>query len=123
MPFDENLGARVRSVLSARTDVVEKRMFGGLAFMVNGRMCCGIVKNDLMLRVGPRKLQELLKQPHARIMDFTGRPSNNMIYVSPAGLRTEAELRAWIGRALEWLSEDVATKKPKAKKRPDANLD
>jgi TfoX/Sxy family transcriptional regulator of competence genes len=119
MPFDENLGARVRSALSDRTDVVEKRMFGGLAFMVNGRMCCGIVKDDLMLRVGPQRLEELLKKPHARVMDFTGRPSNNMIYVSPAGLRTESALRTWIGKSLEWLSEDQAAKapKPKPKKR------
>jgi TfoX/Sxy family transcriptional regulator of competence genes len=117
MPFDENLGSRVRSVLSDRTDVVEKRMFGGLAFMVSGRMCCGIIKNDLMLRVGPRRLEELLKKPHARVMDFTGRASNNMIYVSPAGLRTDAALRTWVGKSLEWLSEDQAVKTPKARKR------
>jgi TfoX/Sxy family transcriptional regulator of competence genes len=116
MPFDENLGARVRSVLSDRTDVVEKRMFGGLAFMVSGRMCCGIIKNDLMLRVGPQRLEQLLKKPHARVMDFTGRPSQNMIYVSPAGLRTEAALRTWVGQSLDWLSDDRAANKPKAKK-------
>ena len=116
MPFDETLGARVRSVLSDRPDVVEKRMFGGLAFMVNGRMCCGIIKNDLMLRVGPQRLEELLKKPHARVMDFTGRPSKNMIYVSPAGLRTEAALRTWVNKSLEWLSDDQADRPPKERK-------
>jgi TfoX/Sxy family transcriptional regulator of competence genes len=121
MPFDENLGARLRSVLSDRTDVIEKRMFGGLAFMVNGRMCCGIIKNDLMLRVGPRRLEELLKKPHARVMDFTGRPSKNMIYVAPAGLRTEAALRTWVDQSLEWLSDDQAPRGPKTKaKKPRA---
>jgi TfoX/Sxy family transcriptional regulator of competence genes len=114
MAFDEKLGARIRSALASRTDVVEKRMFGGLAFMVNGRMCCGIVKDDLMLRVGPSRLQEMLAKPHARVMDFTGRPSNGMIYVSPEGLRTDAALRSWIAVALEFvMSAEPAVKAAK----------
>lgn len=117
MAFDENLAARIRSVLASRTDVVEKRMFGGLAFMVNGRMCCGIVKNDLMLRVGPSRQQEMLAKPHARVMDFTGRPSNGMIYVSPEGLRTDTSLRSWIGEALEYvMSPELSVKTAKAPK-------
>lgn len=104
MAFDEKLAARIRSALSSRTDVVEKRMFGGLAFMVNERMCCGIVKNDLMLRVGPVRQDELLAKPHARVMDFTGRPSKGMIYVSPQGFHTDAALRSWIGEALAFVT-------------------
>jgi TfoX/Sxy family transcriptional regulator of competence genes len=118
MPFDEHLAARVRAVLSDRADVVEKRMFGGLAFMVDGRMCCGIVKDDLMLKVGPQKHQELLAKPHARPMDFTGRPSKGMLYVSSAGVRTEAALRSWVGKALEFRrSEDLTAEQPKATRR------
>jgi TfoX/Sxy family transcriptional regulator of competence genes len=117
MAFDENLAARIRSALASRTDVVEKRMFGGLAFMVNGRMCCGIVKNDLMLRVGTLRQQEMLAKPHARVMDFTGRPSKGMIYVSPEGLRTETALRLWIGEALEFvMSPELAAKAAKTRK-------
>jgi TfoX/Sxy family transcriptional regulator of competence genes len=117
MAFDENLAARIRSALSSRTDVVEKRMFGGLAFMVNGRMCCGIIKNDLMLRVGPSRHQEMLAKAHARVMDFTGRPSNQMIYVSPEGLRTDTALRSWIGVALEFAeSPELAVKVAKTAK-------
>jgi TfoX/Sxy family transcriptional regulator of competence genes len=118
MPFDERLAARVRAVLSDRADVVEKRMFGGLAFMVNGRMCCGIVKDDLMLKVGPQKHQELLAKPHARPMDFTGRPSKGMLYISAAGVRTEAALRSWIDKALEFRrSEDLTAGQPQATRR------
>jgi TfoX/Sxy family transcriptional regulator of competence genes len=117
MAFDENLAARIRSALASRTDVVEKRMFGGLAFMVNGRMCCGIVKTDLMLRVGPSRQQEMLAKPHARVMDFTGRPSNGMIYVSPEGLRTDTALRSWIGEALEFvMSPELPVKAAKLAK-------
>lgn len=118
MPFDEHLAARIRSVLSSRADVVEKRMFGGLAFMVNGRMCCGIVKDDLMLRVGPSRHQEMIAKPHARVMDFTGKPSKGMIYVSPEGLRTDAALRSWIGEALAFVqSPGLPTARTKANKR------
>jgi TfoX/Sxy family transcriptional regulator of competence genes len=114
--FDEHLAARIRSALASRTDVVEKRMFGGLAFMVNGRMCCGIVKNDLMLRVGASRQQAMLAKPHARVMDFTGRPSNGMIYVSPEGLRTDTALRSWLGEALEFvMSPEMSAKAAKTK--------
>jgi TfoX/Sxy family transcriptional regulator of competence genes len=120
MAFDENLAARIRSALASRTDVVEKRMFGGLAFMVNGRMCCGIVKNDLMLRVGTLRQQEMLAKPHARVMDFTGRPSKGMIYVSPEGLRTETALRSWIGEALEFVMSPELTAKAAKTRKPRA---
>lgn len=70
MAFDEFLGGRVRTALSDRDDVVEKRMFGGLAFMVGGNMCVGIIGNDLMVRVGPEGDAEALARPHVRPMDF-----------------------------------------------------
>ncbi len=98
MSYDEALATRVRKVLSKRADVVEKKMFGGLCFMVNGAMCCGLTKTDFMVRVGPAQYADALAQPHARPMDFTGRPLAGMVYVAPAGLRSASALAKWVGR-------------------------
>jgi TfoX/Sxy family transcriptional regulator of competence genes len=104
MSYDEHLADRIRRHLADRTDVVEKRMFGGLCFMVGGTMCCGLTKTDLMVRVGPDQYEAALAQPHARPMDFTGRPLKGMVYVAPGGLRTEAALARWIQRGLSFVS-------------------
>ncbi len=74
-------------------------MFGGLAFMFRGHMTCGIVGDDLMLRLGD-EAQEALREPHTRPMDFTGKPMRTMLYVSPEGVADDDQLRAWIERAL-----------------------
>src|SRR5712691_3014080 len=100
MSYDEKTADRVRRILSTRGDVVEKKMFGGLCFMVNGSMCCGLTKTDFMVRVGPDQYEEALAQPHARPMDFTGRPLAGMVYVAPAGLRRAAALAKWVGRGV-----------------------
>lgn len=78
-------------------------MFGGLAFMVNGHMCCGIVGEDLVVRVGPEGHKEALSQPHARAMDFTGRPIKGFVYVGPGGYRTKSALRSWFKRGLHFV--------------------
>jgi TfoX/Sxy family transcriptional regulator of competence genes len=117
MSYDEKLAARIRRVLSGRDDVVEKRMFGGLCFMVGGAMCCGLTKTDFMVRVGAAQYEDALAQPHARPMDFTGRPLKGMVYVAPEGLRTEAALSGWIRRGLAFLSErrpSVQKRRPRA---------
>jgi TfoX/Sxy family transcriptional regulator of competence genes len=113
--LDEALAARVRAALGDRSDVEEKRMFGGLCFMVNGQMCCGLTKSDLMVRVGKAGYDDALAQPHARPMDFTGRPLMGMVYVDPAGVRTKAALVKWVARALANVSA-VAPKR-RAKRR------
>jgi len=100
MSYDENLAARIRTVLSDRDDVVEKKMFGGLCFMVGGAMRCGLTKSNFMVRVGPEQYDDALAEPHARPMDFTGRPLKGMVYVAPAGLRTRASLARWVERGL-----------------------
>lgn len=115
MSYDEKLAARIRRVLADRTDVVEKKMFGGLCFMVNGAMCCGLTKSDFTVRVGRAGLADALAQPHARPMDFTGRALSSMVYVSPAGLETDAALRSWIHRAVKFVESA-----PKSKSRPRA---
>jgi TfoX/Sxy family transcriptional regulator of competence genes len=99
--YDERLATRVRSVLGDRARVTERRMFGGLAFMVSGHMACGIVGEDLMVRVGPARYEKALARRHARPMDFTGKALRGMIYVGPAGLRSRAVLSGWIQLALE----------------------
>lgn len=100
MTYDEVLAERIRTALRGRDDVVEKKMFGGLTFMVAGRMACGVVHDDLMVRVGPRGHDEAIAQPHARTMDFTGKPMRGMVYVAPAGVVTDDDLRSWVDRAV-----------------------
>ena len=104
MSYDENLGARIRHILAKRTDVVEKKMFGGLCFMVGGAMCCGLTKTDFMVRVGPDAYDDALAQPHARPMDFTGRPLAGMVYVAPEGIKSAAALAKWVGRGVSFVS-------------------
>jgi hypothetical protein len=103
MSYDEQLARRVRRCLADRTDVVEKKMFGGLCFMVGGAMCCGLTKTDFMVRVGHEGYDDALAQPHARPMDFTGRPLKGMVYVGPQGIRTDAALARWLRRSLAFL--------------------
>jgi hypothetical protein len=79
-------------------------MFGGIAFMLHGNMCCGVVKDTLMVRVGPEQYAKALAEPHARPMDFTGRPLNGFVYVGPAGYKTEAALRQWLKRATNFVA-------------------
>jgi len=111
--YDENLAARIRGVLAKRTDVVEKKMFGGLCFMVGGAMCCGLTKTDFMVWVGPEVYDDALAQPHARPMDFTGKPLAGMVYIAPEGVRSAAALAKWLGRGVSY----VASLPPKAAKR------
>ena len=99
MVYDEALAERVRAALKRSRGIGEKKMFGGLAFLLDGKMCCGIVRKELMVRVGPKLYDEALREPHVRPMDFTGRPMRGMVFVAPAGLRTDAALRGWIDRA------------------------
>lgn len=118
MAFDEQLAARIRELLSARNDVEEKRMFGGLCFMVAGQMAVGVETTKLMVRVGPDAYADALAQPHAEPMDFTGRPLKGFVYVTPAGTKGVA-LKKWIDRAIAGAKQKAATKKKAAaKKKP-----
>ena len=104
MSYDETLAARIRALFGEHTDFVEKKMFGGLCFMVGGAMCCGLTKTDFMVRVAPDQYDDALAQPHARPMDFTGRPLAGMVYVAPEGLRTRPALAKWVGRGMSFVS-------------------
>lgn len=100
MAYDERLALRVRRVLADRRDIEEKAMFGGLAFMAGGHMCCGLVQARLMVRVDPQAYDRLLEEPHVRPMDFTGKPMRGFLYVEPDGIASAPALRRWVGRAL-----------------------
>jgi TfoX/Sxy family transcriptional regulator of competence genes len=102
MAFDEAVAKRVREALAGAPDVVEKRMFGGIAFMLRGNMCCGVIGDRLMVRVGPDGYEAALSRPHAKAMDFTGRPMKGFVYVEPAGFPSGRDLKAWIARAMEF---------------------
>jgi TfoX/Sxy family transcriptional regulator of competence genes len=96
MAYDEGLAQRIYEQFEDRTDVEAKKMFGGLCFMVSGHMCCGIVGETLMARVGPANYASCLDRPHAREMDFTGKAMKGMIYIAAAGLESDSALADWL---------------------------
>jgi hypothetical protein len=98
--YDEGLAERIRGILDEQPGVSEKRMFGGIAFMVNGRMSVGIAKDKLMVRVGPDAYAAALRERHVRKMDFTGRPLSGFVYVLPEGYESDADLQRWVERAV-----------------------
>ena len=100
MAYDEHLAARIREAIGAREGVTAKEMFGGIAFMLHGNMCCGVVKDDLLLRLGPELGEEALREPHTRPMDFTGRPMRGLVYVDRAGTASAPDLERWVERAV-----------------------
>ena len=110
MAYDEKLANRVRQALAGRSQVTEKVMFGGLAFMACGHMCCGLVGTKLMVRVRPDDHDTLLREPNVDPMDFTGKPMRGFLYVNPPGTATYSGLRMWLARALEF----AETRPPKA---------
>ena len=96
MAYDEGVAERLREAFGTHPFMVEKKMFGGIAFMVTGHMCCGVVDETLMARVGPDQYEEALKKPHTRVMDFTGKPMKGFVYVDPEGFESEEDLQSWI---------------------------
>jgi len=104
MAYDETLAQRVRAALADQPALDEKKMFGGLTFMLHGNMCCGIIHDDLMVRVGPDQHAAALARPHARELDFTGRSMRGMVVVDAAGLQTEQELAEWVQRGVAFAS-------------------
>lgn len=102
MAYDERLAERVRAVLEGR-DVREQKMFGGLTFMVNGKMACGVVGDVLMVRVGKAAHADALARPHTRPMDFTGRALGGMVYVDAPGVRTKRQLESWVARGVAFV--------------------
>ena len=96
MAYDEALAARIRTAFEGQPGVAEKKMFGGVAFMVDGNMACGVTSDEPMVRVGPDNYEDALSRPHARPMDFTGRPMRGMVYVAGPGFESDQDLGAWV---------------------------
>lgn len=104
MAYDEALAQRIREATGSREGVSERKMFGGIAFMLNGNMFTGVVGSDLMCRVGPERFEEALMRPGARPMDFTGRPAKGMVYVDASGYEADGALAAWVDECIAFAS-------------------
>jgi hypothetical protein len=98
MPYDASVATRLRAALERFPGLEEKRMFGGIAYLFGGNMACGVVNDELMVRVGPDGYEEALALPHTREMDFTGKPLRGFVYVEPAGFASDEGLAEWAER-------------------------
>ena len=96
MAYDEQLAEQIRGALRGRDGVTERKMFGGIAFMVGGNMAVGVIRDDLMVRIGADAHDAALAQPHVRVMDFGHRPMKGMIYVGPEGAAADPDLARWV---------------------------
>lgn len=103
MAFDSNLSERIRKQLARRKNVVEKKMFGGICFLVNGNMCCGVLGTELIVRLKPEQAELLLREKHTRVFDFSGRPSRNMLYVGSKAIEKDVDLKKWLQLTLKFV--------------------
>jgi TfoX/Sxy family transcriptional regulator of competence genes len=94
--YNEDLAERVRDLLSARSDVSERKMFGGIAFMIGGNMACGVLGEDLIVRLGDDEGEKALAEEGVRPFDFTGRPMKNIVYVSTERTGDDSDLAGWV---------------------------
>lgn len=111
MAYDELLAVRIRAALSGESGVKEEKLFGGVCFMLNGNMACGVNKNDLIVRVGPEKHAAALARPHARPFDMTGKPMAGWVSVSSAGFAAEGDLQEWLRLGVDFASSLSPKKK------------
>jgi hypothetical protein len=99
--FDTVLADRIRHHLARRKNVSERKMFGGVCFLLNGNMCCGVLGADLIIRVDPEETESILRRKHTRVFDFSGKPSRTMVYVGPGALQKDADLKQWLQLTLK----------------------
>ena len=116
MAYSEKLADRIREALVDAPQVEEKQMFGGVCFMVKGKMCVGVVKNDMMCRIDPGIESSALEKNGCRPMDFTGRPMRGYVYISDEGMKTKKALEYWVNLCLDFNTKAKASKKIKRKK-------
>ena len=117
MVYDETIAIRIRQALAGQKGISELRMMGGLCFLLHGNMLCGVEKSELVVRVGPERHTELLSQPHARPMDFTGRPLKGFLYISAAGFQTASQLKKWLQHSTEFASSLPKKRKKQRRKK------
>lgn len=118
MAYDEGLARRLRDLLASQPELSERRMFGGVCFMLAGRMCCGVIGTNLVVRIGGEAYDAAAREPHVRPMDFTGRPLRGFLYVAPPGCRTDRALSRWLDRAVELVNALPVRTQPKRPRRP-----
>ena len=116
MAYDEFLADRVRNILRAkRADADEKKMFGGLCFLVDEKMCVGVEGDRLMVRIDPDAYEDALERPGTREMKFTGKPMKGFVFVEVEGTKSAASLQSWVQMALDFNPKAKASKSRKAK--------
>jgi TfoX/Sxy family transcriptional regulator of competence genes len=116
MAFNEKLADRIREALVHLPKVEEKHMFGGVCFMLNGKMCIGVVKDEMMCRIDPALDEIVLEKTGCRPMDFSGRPMKGYVYVSEEGIKGKKAFDYWVGLCLDFNSKAKASKKKSKKK-------
>ncbi len=105
MAFDETLAARIRQRLSRRKNVEDKKMFGGIIFLLNGNMLVGVWMDSLIARVGPDEHEAAVLRPHVKDFDITGKPMKGWVLVEPQGVVDDDQLNGWIKRALKFVGK------------------
>lgn len=105
MAFDENLAARIRKGLGRKKGIEEKKMFGGLGFLLNGNMLVGVWKNSMIPRVGPDDYEDVLLEAHVKEFDITGKPMKGWVMIEPEGVQDEMQVKAWIQRAVKFVGK------------------
>jgi TfoX/Sxy family transcriptional regulator of competence genes len=105
MAFDENLAARIRKTLARKKGVEEKKMFGGIGFLLKGNLLVGVWKDSLIVRLGDEQGEEALLETHVRPFDITGRPMKNWVLVAPEGIEEDGQLKVWIQRAVKFVGK------------------
>ena len=103
MAFDPILAERIRHQLARRKHHTEKKMFGGICFLLNGNMCCGVLGKELIIRIKPEEAEAILREKHTRVFDFSGRPSKNMVYVGHNALQEDTDLNRWLQITLKFV--------------------
>ncbi len=115
MAYDEGLAERLRELLPEHADIAEKMIFGGLCLLSRGHMFVDIVGEALMARVGPDAYEKALRRPHARVMDFTGRPMKGYVFVDAPGHEEERDLKRWVDDSLKFV-KTLPEKAPRRKR-------
>lgn len=103
MAFSESLAGRIRDALARKTSIEEKKMFGGVGFLLNGNMLVGVWKSSLIVRIGPGAYDDALSEPHVREFDITGKPMKSWLMVEPRGVEDEVQLKRWVERAMKFV--------------------
>jgi TfoX/Sxy family transcriptional regulator of competence genes len=102
--YDEGLADRIREVISARSDVTERRMFGGVGFMIAGNMSVGVIGEDLIVRLDPEEAEAALEEPGVREFDFTGRPMKGWVFIAPEATAKDDDLTSWVDAGADYAS-------------------